>query len=275
MTEAHGQTGPAVLLEAVTARRDGTTVWSDLSVSISRGQLVAVLGPNGAGKSTLLEMLLGLLPVASGHVEVLGRRPAEARPLVSWLPQRRSFDASLRLRGIDLVRLGLDGSRWGIPLPFVGRRRELEARQRVDEAIAEVGAEGYAAKPVGEVSGGEQQRLLIAQALVRRPQLLLLDEPLESLDLPSQRAVAGLIGTVCQGGVTVIMVAHDVNPILSYLDAVVYMAAGRALAGAPLDIITGENLSRIYGSPVDVLRTNDGRLIVAGVPEATSFHGHG
>jgi zinc/manganese transport system ATP-binding protein len=266
---------PAVLLEGASARRGGDLVWSDLSVSVQPGQFVAVLGPNGAGKSTLLEILLGLLPPAAGRVEVLGRSPADARPLVSWLPQRRSFDASLRLRGVDLVRLGLDGNRWGAPLPLVGRPREKEARARVSEAIEAVGAQTYAGRPVGEVSGGQQQRLLIAQALVRRPRLLLLDEPLESLDLPSQRAVAGLIGTVCRGGVAVMMVAHDVNPILGNLDGVIYVAAGRAMAGAPLDVITGENLSRLYGTEVDVLRRSDGRLIVAGVPEATSFHGGG
>lgn len=265
----------AVFIEAASARRGNNVVWSELSVSIAVGEFVAVLGPNGAGKSTLLEVLLGLLKPASGRVEVLGRRPSDARPLVSWLPQRRSLDASLPLRGVDLVRLGIDGSRWGTPLPVIGRRHRQETRARVQEAIAWVGADGYARRRVGEVSGGEQQRLLIAQALVRRPRLLLLDEPLESLDLPSQRAVAGLIGSVCQRGVTVVMVAHDVNPILGYLDRVVYVAAGRAMAGPPLDVITSENLSRLYGTEVDVLRTGDGRLIVAGVPEATSFHGGG
>ncbi|MGI9023442.1 MAG: metal ABC transporter ATP-binding protein [Acidimicrobiales bacterium] len=265
---------PAVRVSGASVRRGGEAVWSDLSVSIGAGEFVAVVGPNGAGKSTLLELLLGLLNPASGEVEVLGRRPVDARPLVSWLPQRRSFDAGLRLRGVDIVRMGLDGSRWGAPVPFLGRRREGETRRRVSEAVDLVGAGAYAERPVGEVSGGEQQRLLIAQALVRRPRLLLLDEPLESLDLPSQRSVSSLIADVCRGGVTVVMVAHDVNPILGYLDRLVYVAAGRAIAGRPLDVVTSENLSRLYGTAVDVLRTTDGRLIVAGVPEATSFHAH-
>lgn len=265
---------PAIALTDVSVRRGDRTVWADLSVSIEPGEFVAVVGPNGAGKSTLLELLLGLLDPVAGRVEVLGGRPVDARPQVSWLPQRRSFDASLRLRGTDVVRLGLDGARWGTPLPFVGRRRERDARARVAEAIEVVGAGAYADRPVGEVSGGEQQRLLIAQALVRRPRLLLLDEPLESLDLPSQRAVSSLVAGVCRQGITVIMVAHDVNPILGYLDRLVYVAAGRALAGRPLDVVTSENLTRLYGTAVDVFHTADGRLIVAGVPEAASFHGH-
>jgi zinc/manganese transport system ATP-binding protein len=268
---------PAIRLEGAAARRDGRLVWSELSVAIGRGEFVAVLGPNGSGKSTLIEVLLGLLPPAAGTVEVLGRSPAEARRHVGWLPQRRTFDAALRLRGVDVVRLGLDGARWGTPRPFAGRlfgsEHEREARARVAEAVALVGAEGFAERPVGEVSGGEQQRLLIAQALVRRPELLFLDEPLESLDLPSQQGVAALVETVCRRGVTVVMVAHDVNPIISSVDRVVYMAAGRALAGRPLEVITAENLSRLYGTDVDVLRARDGRLIVAGAPEATSFLG--
>jgi len=265
---------PAIRLTGVSVRRGQRTVWSDLSVSIDAGEFVAVVGPNGAGKSTLLELLLGLLEPASGEVEVLGRQPADARAQVSWLPQRRSFDDTLRLRGVDIVRMGVDGARWGLPVPFLAGRREREARRRVADAIEVVGAAAYAERPVGEVSGGEQQRLLIAQALVRRPALLLLDEPLESLDLPSQQAVSSLIAGVCRGGVTVVMVAHDVNPILGYLDRLVYVAAGQALAGRPLDVVTSENLSRLYGTAVDVFPTADGRLIVAGVPEATSFHGH-
>jgi len=271
VTAAHS----AVRFTDVSVRRGDRTVWSDLSVSIDAGEFVAVVGPNGAGKSTLLELLLGLLEPAAGRVEVLGRRPVDARPEVSWLPQRRSFDATLRLRGVDIVRMGLDGARWGTPLAFLGRGRERDARRRVAEAVELVGAQTYAERPVGEVSGGEQQRLLIAQALVRRPRLLLLDEPLESLDLPSQRAVSALIAGVCRGGVTVVMVAHDVNPILGYLDRLVYVAAGRALAGRPLDVVTSENLTHLYGTAVDVVHTADGRLIVAGVPEATSFHAHG
>ena len=265
---------PAIRLTDVSVQRGGRLVWSDLSVSIAAGEFVAVVGPNGAGKSTLLELLLGLLSPTSGQVEILGRRPVDARPLVSWLPQRRSLDSSLRLRGVDIVRMGLDGTRWGVPVPLLGRRRERDVKRRVAEAIDVVGAGPYAQRPISEVSGGEQQRLLIAQALVRRPKVLLLDEPLESLDLPSQRAVSSLIATVCRQGVTVVMVAHDVNPILGYLHRLVYVAAGKAIAGRPLEVVTSENLTNLYGTAVDVLHTADGRLIVAGVPEATSFHAH-
>src|SRR5581483_8507859 len=174
---------PVVELADLAASIGGRSLWSGLNLSVRTGEFVAILGRNGAGKSTLLRMLLGRHPYAAGRLEVLGGRPGTAGAGVGYLPQRRIFDSSVRVRGIDVVRLGLDGHRWGVPLPGAGpggRRRA--ARTRVAEAIELVGATAYASRPVGECSGGEQQRLLIAQALVRRPKLLLLDEPLDYLD---------------------------------------------------------------------------------------------
>jgi zinc/manganese transport system ATP-binding protein len=173
---------------------------------------------------------------------------------------------------VDLVQLGLDGARWGVPLPGLpGRRR---AAARVAEAIELVGGTAYAREPIGELSGGEQQRLLIAQALVRRPQLLLLDEPLDSLDLPNQVAVAALVRRICEDeGVAVMLVAHDINPILPYLDQVIYLAGGGATEGPPDQVITSEMLTRLYGAPIEVLQASDGRLIVVGQPEAPFVHG--
>src|SRR5207244_11714973 len=164
-------------------------------------------------------------------------------------PQRRSFDSSTRVRGTDIVRLGLDGDRWGLPLPLAlgaaGRRRRALA-QRVHEVIELVGASAYAERPIGELSGGEQQRLLIAQALVTGARMLMLDEPLESLDLNNQQAISDLIRTICERqGVTVLLVAHDVNPILPFVDRVVYVAGGHVLCGKPEEVIRTETLTRL------------------------------
>lgn len=274
------RSGDVIALRGAAAVVGGRALWGGVNLTVRSGEFVAVLGPNGVGKSTLIKVLLGTLPSAAGTVSVLGRRPGAAGERIGYLPQRRNFDASLRIRGIDIVRLGLDGDRWGLPLPGLGRlgegrlgTRRRAAEARVREVIDLVGAGAYAHRPIGALSGGEQQRLLIAQALVRRPGLLLLDEPLDSLDLPNQASVAALIHRICrEANVAVVMVAHDVNPILPYLDRVVYIASGGAACGTPEEVITTETLTRLYSTPVEVLRTSDGRLVVVGGPEAPALH---
>jgi zinc/manganese transport system ATP-binding protein len=257
---------PIVLLEHAHARIGGKSVWSDVSLGVSAGEFVAILGPNGSGKTTLLRVLLGELALAGGRALVMGGPPGSANRQIGYLPQRRHFDTGVRIRGIDLVRLGLDGTRWGLPLLRPDRRR-------VEEAIELVGASDYASRPIGRLSGGEQQRLLIAQALVSQPRLLVLDEPLDSLDLPNQTAVAALLARIsAEHNVTVLLVAHDVNPLLHYLDKVVYFGAGYAAVGSPGEVITAQTLSRLYGVPIEVLETADGRLVVVGLPEAPAHH---
>jgi zinc/manganese transport system ATP-binding protein len=262
----------AIAIVDASAEVNGHPIWEHVSVTVEPGEFVAVLGSNGAGKSTLLKVVLGLTPLQSGTATVCGGAPGDGNADIGYLPQRRTFDESSRIRGVDVVRLGLDGSRWGVPLPRFGRD---PLKARVDEVIALVGASSYATRPIGSLSGGEQQRLLIAQALVRKPRLLMLDEPLDSLDLPNQAGVAGLVQRICrQENVAVLLVAHDVNPILPYLDKVVYFAGHTAVSGSPREVITTETLSRLYGTSIEVIETRDGRLVVVGQPEAPFVHGH-
>jgi zinc/manganese transport system ATP-binding protein len=274
---AHAAAGaPVIELREAQARIGGRAVWSGVDLDVRAGEFVALLGANGAGKSTLLKALLGLLPLARGTLSVLGRAPGEVSSEIGYLPQRRPLDAAVRLRGSDVVGLGLDGHRWGLPLALpwgAPGHRWRERRRRVGEAIEMVGAGAYARRPIGELSGGEQQRLLIAQALVRDPRLLLLDEPLDSLDLPNQAAVSSLVARIChEQGVAVLLVAHDVNPLLPYLDRVAYLAGGHAVSGEVAAVINGQTLSRMYGVPIEVLHTSDGRLVVVGQPEAPALH---
>jgi zinc/manganese transport system ATP-binding protein len=266
--QARGADAPAhaVRVQEGEARLGGRVVWSEVDVEVGAGEFAAILGPNGSGKTTLLRVLLGELALARGRASVLGAAPGARKREIGYLPQRRHFGAGSRIRGVDLVRLGLDGGRWGLPL-----RRSRD--ERVEETLALVGAAAYARRPIGTLSGGEQQRLLIAQALVSAPRLLILDEPLDSLDLPNQSAVAALLARICrERSVTVLLVAHDVNPLLGYLDRVVYFGAGRAVVGQPRAVITARTLSNLYGAAVEVLETGDGRLVVVGVPEAPAHH---
>lgn len=275
-TSATDAAGDIIAVEHASVHLGGRLILRDVSFRVRPGEFIAILGPNGAGKSTLLKALLGLLPLEAGQARVFGHPVRRGNAAIGYLPQRRVFDSDVRIRGYDIVRLGLEGTRWGVPLPRLpgGGRRLRAERSRIDEVIRFVGASAYANRPIGAVSGGEQQRLLIAQALVTRPRLLLLDEPLEGLDLPNQQAVAVVIRNVSQQeGVTTLLVAHDVNPILPYLDRVLYMARGKALLGTPDEVITTETLSQLYNARVEVLRTSDGRILVAGQPEdGVSYH---
>jgi zinc/manganese transport system ATP-binding protein len=264
-------------LAGAAVRLGGRAIFADVELRVEPGQLVAVLGPNGAGKSTLMRVILGLVRLEAGSVTVLGRPPAQARADIGYLPQRHGFDSTTRIRGVDLVRLGLDGARWGVPIALTkaARQRHRSERAQVNDVIALVGATGYAHRPIGELSGGEQQRLLIAQALVREPRLIILDEPLDGLDLPNQAAVTALLRRICTTqNVSVLLVAHDVNPLLPYLDQVIYMAGGRARSGSAAEVITASTLSDLYQTPIEVLQTQDGRLVVVGHPEAPHHHGH-
>ncbi len=248
----------AVRFEHATLAFQGHTVWRDLSVAFEAGSFVAILGPNGAGKTSLLRVVLGAVALDAGRVEVLGGPARRGNSAIGYVPQHHGFDRDLPLRGRDLVRLGLDGHRWGIGRP------DRAADRRVEDAIRAVGAQEYADAPVGRLSGGEQQRLRIAQALVGEPRLLLCDEPLAHLDLRHQREIADLVGGwQRRTGQTVLFVTHDINPILPLVDRVLFVVRGRWAAGAPEAILTSEQLSALYESHVDVLRVRD-RIIVVG-----------
>ncbi|GAC1321267.1 MAG: ABC transporter ATP-binding protein [Chloroflexota bacterium] len=257
----------------------GRLIWHDVSFDIFNGEFVAILGPNGAGKSTLIKAILGLLPLSEGSISILGQPVRRGNRHVGYVPQRRSFDAGVHVRGRDVVRLGLDGARWGTPIPGLERllsgSRLRDSKDRVQQAIELVHATEYADRPIGLLSGGEQQRLLIAQALVTQPRIMLLDEPLDSLDLRNQGEMSAVIRRISQeSNTTVLLVAHDVNPLLPYLDRVCYVARGHTALGAPQQIITTETLSRLYGAPIEVVRTPSGQLVVVGQPEGVPCAEH-
>jgi zinc/manganese transport system ATP-binding protein len=264
--------GPVVVEAAgLASGYGGRIVWSGADFTVSAGEFLTVLGPNGAGKSTLLRMLLGLLPPASGTLRVFGEPPRRGNPAIGYVPQRRVLDPDLAISAAELVSLGTDGHRWGMRL---SRRRARERRAAVTAALAAVGAAGYARQPAGRLSGGEQQRLQLAQALVTRPRLLLLDEPLASLDLRSQQEVSQLVASLrSEQGFAVVLVTHDINPVLPFTDRVMYIAGGGACIGTADEVITSENLSQLYQAEVEVLTDSRGRVFVAGLEQETA-HPH-
>jgi zinc/manganese transport system ATP-binding protein len=253
---------PAVSLRGARVSFGDRTLWDGLDLDVEPGEFVAVLGPNGSGKTTLVRVLLGLLQLSAGEVRIAGREPRRGSPSIGYVPQQKALDPDLPLRGRDLVGLGLDGHRFGI-----GLRGRRQRRERVDAALAAVDGTTYADAPVGRLSGGEQQRLRVAQALVGGPDVLLCDEPLLSLDLSHQRTVTRLIDERRRSaGTAVLFVTHEINPVLPLVDRVLYLVDGRFRIGPPEQVMTSEVLSELYRTRVDVLRLR-GRLVVVGAEE--------
>src|SRR5260370_24594660 len=249
---------PAIVARDLAAGYGPRAIWTTANFPVPAGSFTAILGPNGSGKSTLVRLVLGLLQPTSGVVEVLGEAPRRGNPRIGYVPQGSTFDPELSIRGRDFVALGVDGHKWGVRL--TGRATVENA---VDSSIASVDARGYADRPLGRLSGGEQQRLLLAQPLICDPPLLLLHEPLSHLDVRNQQAIVQLISAVArERQLTVLLIAHDVNPLLPHIDHVLYVAHGQLAMGEPAALFTSESLSPIYSSPPAVLRDSRRRVFV-------------
>lgn len=249
---------PVIDMSHVSVALRGRSVLTDVSLQIQPGEFVGVIGANGAGKTTLLRLLLGLLRPTEGKLSVLGRAAQRGHPAVGYVPQKRQIDPDTPMRGWDMVALGLDGARWGLPLRSAAQRATVTAALRAVDALS------LAAAPIGKLSGGEQQRLLLAQALLHRPGLLLLDEPLASLDIHNQRAVVDVVArTSREIGAAVLLVAHDMAPLLPVMDRVLYLADGRAAIGTVDEVVQPDVLSQLYRRPVDVVRVRGQILVLA------------
>ncbi len=232
-------------------------IWSNLNFDIHPGEFIAVIGANGSGKSMLLKSILGQQRLSSGEISFDGKPVAHGNTKIGYVPQHRAVDSGLPLRVIDTVRFGLDGHSYGVPFP------SLTKRKLALDALMSVDAEDLAQKPIGSLSGGEMQRVRVAQALISHPKLILADEPLSALDLHHQQVVSSLIAERRQEGTSVLFVTHDVNPVIDYVDRVLYLAQGKYSIGTPDEVLRSEVLSELYGAEIDVVR-NQGRIVVLG-----------
>jgi zinc/manganese transport system ATP-binding protein len=242
-------------------------VWRDANFTIDRGEFVAIIGPNGAGKTTLFRLLLGLQQPASGTLQVFNALPKRGNPRIGYVPQRHLIDSDTNVESLELVRLGHSGRKWGI-----GVFSKTDSKAALD-ALESVGASELAHRPLGELSGGELQRVFLAEALVSNPDILLLDEPLSNLDIKRERELLQVVNKIVrERNVTALLIAHHINPLLPYLDNVVYIANGKIATGKPREILTSESLTALYGVPIEVLRDSRGNLAIVGLEDTQDEH---
>lgn len=249
----------AIRADHVEVAYQSNVVWHDATFDVGRGEFVAVIGPNGAGKTTLFRVLLGLLKSIDGRLEVFGESPRRGNPRIGYVPQRHTIDEDTHIAARILVQLGVTGNRWG---PGVLSKVDREA---VNDAIEAVGATELAGKRLGSLSGGELQRIFLAEALAGHPEMLLLDEPLSNLDMHRTRDLVEVVHDLVRTrGVTVLLVAHDINPLITCLNKVIYIANGRVATGRPDEVLTTESLTQLYGFPVEVLRDTRNNIVIVG-----------
>ncbi|KAK49816.1 ABC transporter ATP-binding protein [Caballeronia jiangsuensis] len=260
----------ALEVDRVTLALGGREILNDTSFTVRNGEFIGVLGPNGAGKTTLMRALLGLVPLKSGTIRVNGEAVERGNPSIGYMPQIRTGLANRRVLGRDFVAMAADGHHWGLP------HRNARIRADVERVLELVGAHQLASRPLSELSGGERQRLLLAQCLLGNPRLLLLDEPLISLDPRHQTGVVELVRRVQRElNITVLFSAHELNPLLNSLDRVLYLGSGRAALGTVDEVISKPVLSRLYGSPIDVMRVNGRIFVMSGDVEIDKLdHAH-
>ena len=254
-------TSELLRLDHIGVRLGGREILRDVSFAIRPGEFTGLIGANGAGKTTLLRVILGLQPATTGQVLIDGAPRTARDSSIGYVPQKLTIEPDMPLRVRDVVSLGIDGNKFGLRLPSRARR------ELVSDMLAAVGAERYADARVGELSGGEQQRVMIAHALISRPRLLLLDEPLANLDISSEQGVVSVLARLARAEhVAVLLSAHDMNPLMPVMDRIVYVAAGRVAVGSTDEVVQPEVLSRLYGRHVDVIRVH-GRVLVVAAPE--------
>lgn len=245
----------------------GRTVWRNANFSVRRGEFVAVIGPNGAGKTTMFRLLLGLQKPVSGTIRVFGESPRRGNSKIGYVPQRHTIDNETNIECVELVRLAHAGTRWGITLST------KEEKEAANSALRAVGASDLAHKSLNQLSGGELQRVFLAEALVGNPEMLLLDEPLSNLDIRRTKELVSLMNHVVKSrNVATFLVAHDINPLIQFLDKVIYVANGKVATGRPEEVLTSTTLSKLYGTQVEVLRDSRGNIVIVGAEGSEVHH---
>lgn len=232
-------------------------VLTDLNLVLDRGDFLGIVGPNGTGKTTILKAMLGILRPMSGQL----RRDTSAR--FGYVPQRQFIDEVFPLTALDVALMGR------YPLLGVFRRPSRRDRDRVLECLDQVGIADLAARSYRELSGGQKQRTLIARALAAEPDVLVLDEPTNDMDIGSEHSIMELLKALHdEDGITVVMVSHLLNVVANYAEKLALIDGGLHAMGRTAEILSSENLTGIYEVPVEVAQWRDRVIIVTGGKDA-------
>ena len=251
-----------VHFDHVTAGYDGKPAIVDITFRVDEPAFVTVLGPNGAGKTTLLRVALGLVKPLKGRVVVLGldvtKEVDRVRHMVGYVPQREriSQDAPVLVR--DVVLMGI------ISRKPVGRAPNQHDVEKAREALRAVGMEDMWDEPFSHLSGGQQQRVLIARALAADPKLLLLDEPFSGVDSSSQRIIIEVLRELVDNGIGVLLVTHDVNPLMRVTDYVLLLNKRVLGFGRPTEALTPSALRETYGRDVEIITVGGACFVITG-----------
>jgi len=260
----------ALAIQNLGIRLGGHQILKDVSAEINEGEFIGIFGPNGAGKTTLLRALLGLCPVSSGEIRIFGQAPGRSNRSIGYMPQSSACPEGTALSARALISAVRGGEKWGVPRP------SFSADKEISHALELAGVTNYADRPFSVLSGGEKKRVALAQALIDRPRLLILDEPLASLDPKNQmRLVDRIVKIRNETGATVLFIAHDINPLLGVMDRILYMAGGGAALGTVDEVITGPALSALYGMEIDVVCAGSRIFIVNSESNVTETALHG
>jgi manganese/iron transport system ATP-binding protein len=251
----HEDNAPAIRLDDVSVRYDGNQALTNVSLTILPGERAAVVGPNGAGKTTLIQVIVGTLRPSSGTVQIFGQRPG-GHVCIAYLPQRSRID-------------------WGFPVTvrevaMMGRIRKIGLLRWpsrndwriVDEALDKVGLSALHDRRIADLSGGEQQKVFLAQALAQEAEIVLLDEPFNGLDMPAQKSILEILDGLSRARVTAIIATHDLNLAAERFDRVLLLQRDLIAFGKPTDVFTRPNLIRAYGGQVHVLPDGEGLMIL-------------
>jgi len=256
--------------EDLSAAYKSKVIWEHANISVKKGEFIGLLGPNGAGKTTMFRLLLGLSKPSSGTLKIFNEEPKKGNIRIGYVPQRRFIDTENKIESLEYVRLGISGTRFGFNLP----KHASKERKMALDTLTSIDALNLAYRPLSELSGGEMQRIFLAQALIGKPDLLLLDEPLANLDIRRESELIRLVNNVVKHqNVAVLLIAHDINPLLPFVDRIIYIANGRVASGTPGEIVTSKRLTALYNAPIEVLKGSKGQLAVLGIEEAVHNHG--